>query len=288
MSNSTETNKKLTQIEEIRKKTDVAPLFPWSSEKGVMPWWALLLAVAGTSWAHVKLTFPPARLPDSDYYSSANSRPPCGVPKPPIGTALSVLVFDRKSPVSSSSRSLRDPKPGNTVGERVIPARANIPEGWLDRRFAMDHCHSAYGVRTFLKAGSTVDLQWITAIPHMGGIRLEVLNSLDEPIAIFTNFLDPYNITKNGKQIALPPQFECANCAIRITHQATEYGDDYFFYSCADVNILKVAEPNEKRCVCDALPSNEENYGQCIPPSILDQALHRRLVMECDASVVDL
>ncbi|ETN70532.1 hypothetical protein NECAME_14706 [Necator americanus] len=146
-----------------------------------MPWWALLLAVAGTSWAHVRLTFPPARQPDLDYYSSANSQPPCGVPKPPISE----------------------------------------------------------GVRTFLKAGSTVDLQWITAIPHMGGIRLEVLNSLDEPIAIFTNFLDPYNITKNGKQIALPPQFECANCAIRITHQATEYGDDYFFYSCADVNILK-------------------------------------------------
>ncbi|KAK5965500.1 hypothetical protein GCK32_012776 [Trichostrongylus colubriformis] len=103
-----------------------------------MPWWAiLLLALAGTTSAHVRLTFPPARQPDFDFFSSANSRLPCGVPKPPIDK----------------------------------------------------------GVRTFLKSGSTVDIQWATAIPHMGGVRLEVLNALDEPIAIFTNFLDPYNIT---------------------------------------------------------------------------------------------
>ncbi|CAJ0607497.1 unnamed protein product [Cylicocyclus nassatus] len=146
-----------------------------------MPWWVLLLTWVGTSWAHVRLTFPPARLPESDFLSTANSQLPCGVPKPPIDS----------------------------------------------------------GLRTFLKAGSTVDLEWLTAIPHQGGIRLEVLNSLDEPIAIFTNFLDPYNITKSSKQIALPPQFECANCAIRITHQATEYGDDYFFYSCADKSPME-------------------------------------------------
>ncbi|WKX94172.1 hypothetical protein Q1695_011439 [Nippostrongylus brasiliensis] len=170
-----------------------------------MPWWALLLlALAGTSTAHVRLTFPPARQPDFDYFSSANSRPPCGVSKPPISS----------------------------------------------------------GVRTFLKAGSVVNVQWSTAIPHMGGIRLEVLNALDEPIAIFTNFLDQYNITAGGKAIALPPMFECANCAIRITHQATEYGDDYFFYSCADVNILKEI-PDGDTCLSHGV--RENNKCRCEP-----------------------
>ncbi|VDM63516.1 unnamed protein product [Angiostrongylus costaricensis] len=168
-----------------------------------MKWWVLFWLVVGRCMAHVRLTFPPARYPSTDYYNSYNSRTPCGSPKPSLGT----------------------------------------------------------GLRTFLKAGSTIDLQWSTGLPHMGGIRLEVLNSLDEPIAIFTNFLDPYNVTY--AHIVLPPGFECANCAIRITHQATEYGNDYFFYSCADVNILKeipdgdtcLSHGTRKNGVCHCQPN---------------------------------
>ncbi|CAJ0931891.1 unnamed protein product, partial [Mesorhabditis belari] len=94
------------------------------------------------------------------------------------------------------------------------------------------------GVHTFLQAGSEVDVEWINAIPHMGGIRIEVLNALDQPIAIFTNFIDPYNISHPTKKISLPKQFECQNCALRLSHQATEYGTEYQFFSCADVNIV--------------------------------------------------
>ncbi|VDL70601.1 unnamed protein product [Nippostrongylus brasiliensis] len=156
-----------------------------------MPWWALLLlALAGTSTAHVRLTFPPARQPDFDYFSSANSRPPCGVSKPPISS----------------------------------------------------------GVRTFLKAGSVVNVQWSTAIPHMpSGNRL---------------LSDKNPSRAGGKAIALPPMFECANCAIRITHQATEYGDDYFFYSCADVNILKEI-PDGDTCLSHGV--RENNKCRCEP-----------------------
>ncbi|KJH47256.1 DOMON domain protein [Dictyocaulus viviparus] len=176
-----------------------------------MPWWALfvvllLVVVVERCTGHVRLTFPPARYPDSDYYSSYNSKPPCGVSKPPLGA----------------------------------------------------------GLRTFLKTGSTIDLQWSSAIPHMGGIRVEVLNSVDEPIAIFTNFPDPYNITETEKRISLPPGFECSDCAIRITRQATEYGNDYFFYSCADVNILKEI-PDGDTCLSRGTRKNgichcEENF----------------------------
>uniref|UniRef100_A0A1I7WDZ6 EGF-like domain-containing protein n=1 Tax=Heterorhabditis bacteriophora TaxID=37862 RepID=A0A1I7WDZ6_HETBA len=115
------------------------------------------------------------------------------------------------------------------------------------------------GVRTFFQSGSTISIEWFTSIPHMGGIRLEVLNSLDQPIAIFNDFNDRYNITDTNKNIELPPLFECADCAIRLTHQATEYGSDYYFYSCADVNILK-AIPDGDSC----LSHGKRNDGKCL------------------------
>uniref|UniRef100_A0A8R1DKC4 DOMON domain-containing protein n=1 Tax=Caenorhabditis japonica TaxID=281687 RepID=A0A8R1DKC4_CAEJA len=139
---------------------------------------ALLLPL--TVSAHIKLVYPPARIPALDYYSTSNSEAPCGVKKPAAGD----------------------------------------------------------GVRTFLKSGSTVEMNWFVAVPHMGGIRLEVLNSSDEPIAIFTNFNDDFNVTETSKKVELPPNFECKDCAIRMTTQATEYGNSFFFFSCADINIV--------------------------------------------------
>ncbi|CAO4364658.1 unnamed protein product [Caenorhabditis nigoni] len=104
------------------------------------------------------------------------------------------------------------------------------------------------GVRTFMKAGSTIEMSWFVAVPHMGGIRLEVLNSSDEPIAIFTNFNDAFNVTETTKKVELPPNFECKDCAIRMTTQATEYGNSYFFFSCADINIVNEI-PDGDTCV---------------------------------------
>uniref|UniRef100_A0A1I7UX56 EGF-like domain-containing protein n=1 Tax=Caenorhabditis tropicalis TaxID=1561998 RepID=A0A1I7UX56_9PELO len=104
------------------------------------------------------------------------------------------------------------------------------------------------GVRTFLKAGSTIEMSWFVAVPHMGGIRLEVLNSSDEPIAIFTNFNDAFNVTETTKKVELPANFECKDCAIRMTTQATEYGNSYFFFSCADINIVNEI-PDGDTCV---------------------------------------
>ncbi|CAJ0576519.1 unnamed protein product, partial [Mesorhabditis spiculigera] len=154
--------------------------------RGLWALFGLLLAVSG----HIRLVFPPARQPALDFYTTANSRPPCGVSKPPPGQ----------------------------------------------------------GVHTFLKSGSEIDVEWLTSIPHMGGIRIEVLNALDQPIAIFTNFIDAYNVSNPRKTISLPKEFECENCAIRLTHQATEYGTEYQIYSCADVNIVS-AIPDGDSCL---------------------------------------
>lgn len=50
------------------------------------------------------------------------------------------------------------------------------------------------------------------------------------------------------KKVELPPNFECKDCAIRMTTQATEYGNSYFFYSCADINIVNEI-PDGDTCV---------------------------------------
>ncbi|EFP07307.1 hypothetical protein CRE_11532 [Caenorhabditis remanei] len=71
------------------------------------------LLLASTATAHIKLVYPPARAPALDFYSSSNSQPPCGVPKPAAGE----------------------------------------------------------GVRTFMKAGSTIEMSWFVAVPHMVSIE---------------------------------------------------------------------------------------------------------------------
>ncbi|CAD6196909.1 unnamed protein product [Caenorhabditis auriculariae] len=168
---------------------------------------AVVLAEHGVL-AHIRLAFPPARAPALDFYSSSNSPPPCGVPKPPVGRGLRTFF-------SKPDQRLKFPGglPFLTWNwSQVVPTGLSIP---------------------LTPIGTTL------AFLTNGAIRLEVLNAVDEPIAIFTNFNDPYNLTETTKQVELPENFECVNCAIRITHQATEYSNEYFFYSCADVNILK-------------------------------------------------
>ena len=44
----------------------------------------------------------------------------------------------------------------------------------------------ALALRTTLVAGATVNVSWGMAYPHRGGLRLELLNSRDEPFAVLT------------------------------------------------------------------------------------------------------
>jgi hypothetical protein len=38
-------------------------------------------------------------------------------------------------------------------------------------------------------------------------------------------------------QVQLPNDFTCLNCTLRLIRQAIEWGTDYKFWSCADVDI---------------------------------------------------
>jgi len=51
---------------------------------------ALLIAFVHVSYAHVRLTFPPARQPDYDFLDNVRTGGPCGVPGKLQNTAGSI------------------------------------------------------------------------------------------------------------------------------------------------------------------------------------------------------
>lgn len=99
-----------------------------------------------------------------------------------------------------------------------------------------------------------------------GGYRIEVLNEKEEPIAVLTStdgaFVGENDATyanhqssarhfnnhplaisrRDSQTVTLPADLECSNCAIRLVRQATEWGSEYQFFSCADVNIVKCGQ----------------------------------------------
>lgn len=61
-------------------------------------------------------------------------------------------------------------------------------------------------------------------------------------------------------QVSLPKDFTCPDCSIRLTRQADEWGGNYLFWSCADVDIVQRKEFRETcsghgkfiaRCKCE-------------------------------------
>ena len=61
-------------------------------------------------------------------------------------------------------------------------------------------------------------------------------------------------------QVSLPRNFTCRDCTLRLVRQADEWGGNYRFWSCADVDIVPRREHHETcsghgkfiaRCKCD-------------------------------------
>ena len=74
------------------------------------------------------------------------------------------------------------------------------------------------------------------------------------------------NFSAQDYKIDIPSDLECKDCTIRLVRQALEWGDKYYFQSCADVDIVKPGEyaedcsghgtPFAGRCRC-----NRNYYG---------------------------
>ncbi|TMS34383.1 hypothetical protein L596_001992 [Steinernema carpocapsae] len=115
--------------------------------------------------------------------------------------------------------------------------------------------------RTFLKSGSQFEVEWFMSNVHKGGYRVELLNNKDETIGFLTpskGFVGVDNTTRTSVVVTLPPDFECFNCGIRLVREASEYGKNFVFYSCADVNILNDV-PEGNTC----LGRGQRSNGTC-------------------------
>ena len=92
---------------------------------------------------------------------------------------------------------------------------------------------------TISNDGSKFQISWHLGYAHGGGIKLEILDENDSTFVPLT----PDWVLKTDKyatkyEVALPEGVECIGCAIRLVRQATEWGKNYLFQSCADVDIV--------------------------------------------------
>ncbi|ELU07299.1 hypothetical protein CAPTEDRAFT_222245 [Capitella teleta] len=179
----------------------------------------LILVIVDCSWGHLRLTYPPARKYDLDFLDNARTAAPCGMP-------------------------------------------------------------SGMGPRTTLLQGSTLNVSWHLAYAHRGGYRLEILEG-STPVHYLTpanQYIGSHDVTilvvctkdalgvscavllsiiTEQHQVKLPDNYTCDSCTIRVRRQASEWGGNYIFWSCADVSI----GPDE--CEDDS----DCNHGQCVTAS---------------------
>ncbi|KAL3995632.1 DOMON domain family protein [Acanthocheilonema viteae] len=151
------------------------------------------------------------------------------------------------------------------------------------------------GAVTWLRSGEDVNITWFQSVSDNGSLKLELLNEMDQIIAVLSPITSVNNndrTLKTSATIMLPKNYECYNCVIRIILQDAETGKNYSsHYSCADVNIVNEIPDgdtclgNGKRkhgiCECDLHSSGDNcqyhdectndsdcnSHGRCVPLS---------------------
>lgn len=129
----------------------------------------------------------------------------------------------------------------------------NESKSWSEKflffsvQFSIEHGKQTKGsLKTSILSGSTFNVTWHLGYPHRGGYRIQVLDASEKPILDLTNggqqnkssvFVegDP---TALSYLVQLPKDLECRDCTIRLIRQASEWGKNYMFWSCADVDII--------------------------------------------------
>lgn len=118
---------------------------------------------------------------------------------------------------------------------------------FFSAQFSIEHGKQTKGsLKTSILSGSTFNVTWHLGYPHRGGYRIQVLDASEKPILDLTNggqqnkssvFVegDP---TALSYLVQLPKDLECRDCTIRLIRQASEWGKNYMFWSCADVDII--------------------------------------------------
>ncbi|XP_060536686.1 uncharacterized protein LOC132708394 isoform X2 [Cylas formicarius] len=123
-------------------------------------------------------------------------------------------------------------------------------------------------IRTSLLAGSKFNVTWHLGYPHKGGFKIQLLDELERPVLELTPSIQGTEFISNDAtaqsfQVQLPAEFTCTNCTLRLIRQALEWGSNYRFWSCADVDIKARKNFKEScsghgryllgKCKCDRL-----------------------------------
>ncbi|XP_039765009.1 uncharacterized protein LOC120637291 isoform X2 [Pararge aegeria] len=115
---------------------------------------------------------------------------------------------------------------------------------FLDNSRTKPPCGMPKGsIRTSFLAGSTFIVHWHLAYAHRGGFSLRILDYLERPLLDLTpraggsEFVrdDP---TAQQYEVRLPSDFTCDNCTLQLQREAGEWGANYRFWSCADIDIV--------------------------------------------------
>ncbi|XP_046972493.1 uncharacterized protein LOC124539236 [Vanessa cardui] len=159
---------------------------------------------------------------------------------------------------------------GGHVALTFPPAR-KYDLDFLDNSRTKPPCGMPKGsIKTSFLAGSKVTVHWHLAYAHRGGFSLRILDYLERPLLDLTpraggsEFVrdDP---TAQKYEVHLPSDFTCENCTLQLQREAGEWGANYRFWSCADIDIVTRKEYHETcsgrgfhilgRCKCHKMHS---------------------------------
>ncbi|XP_050076124.1 uncharacterized protein LOC126563522 [Anopheles maculipalpis] len=148
----------------------------------------------------------------------------------------------------------------------TFPPARKYDLDFLDNSRTKPPCGMPKGsLKTSFIEGSTFNVSWHLAYPHRGGFRLEILDAREKPVLNLTpsskekRFVRD-DVTAQQFQVSLPRNFTCRDCTLRLVRQADEWGGNYRFWSCADVDVVPRREHHETcsghgkfiaRCKCD-------------------------------------
>lgn len=117
-------------------------------------------------------------------------------------------------------------------------------------------------IKTSIPAGQSLNVQWHLGYPHNGGFKIELLDANDEKIKDLTSpgsFEGTADKTAQNFNLVMPTE-TCNGCSIRLIRQALEWGPNYLFQSCANVDIVN---PNDYVNDCSGHGTASGSTCQC-------------------------
>ncbi|XP_060807673.1 uncharacterized protein LOC106141451 isoform X2 [Amyelois transitella] len=153
----------------------------------------------------------------------------------------------------------------------TYPPARRFDLDFLDNSRTKPPCGMPKGsLKTTFLAGSAFTVHWHLAYAHRGGFSLRILDELERPVLDLTpraggsEFVRD-DVTAQKYEVRLPSDFTCENCTLQLQREAGEWGANYRFGSCADIDILPRKDYHETcsghgfhilgRCKCNKMYS---------------------------------